>query len=141
MVGFMRRMIIAALLALLPLGLGGASAGASAAPNSDNPPVILAFDFSDNSQPASVSNGAFNIVADVLSLSGQSSGVVRMVAIAPSGSSATNQVCGFQSVHKGQVECSFSFPVTGVWRVRAEWADAAKDGVSVSSLTVLRVTN
>ena len=137
----MRRMVAATLLALAPLGLLGGTAGAQAARSATDAPVILAFDFSDNSQPASVSNNGFNITADVLSLTGDSGGVVRMVAIAPASSSSSNLVCGFQAVRLGQVECAFSFTVAGVWRIRAEWAPTTHDAAVVASQTVLRVSN
>ena len=137
----MRRMVVATLLALAPLGLVGGTAGAQAAHSAADAPVILAFDFSDNSQPASVSHNGFNITTDVLSLTNGAGGVVRMVAIAPATSTSSNLVCGFQVVRQGQVECSFNFTTTGVWRIRAEWAPSTHDAVAFASQTVLRVSN
>jgi hypothetical protein len=137
----MRRMVASTLLVLTALGLFAVPASATAASVLSNAPVILAFDFSDNSQPASAASGSFKIIADVLALSGGTGGDVRMVAIAPVGSNSNNLVCGYQAVHNGQVECSFSFTTDGVWRVRAEWTDNVKDPASVGSLTVLRVSN
>lgn len=137
----MRRMVVATLLALAPLGLMGGTAGAQAAHSAADAPVILAFDFSDNSQPASVSHNGFNITVDVLSLTSGTGGVVRMVAIAPADSTSSNVVCGFQAVRQGQVECAFNFTATGVWRIRAEWAPTTHDAVAVASQTVLRVSN
>ncbi len=137
----MRRLVVVALLALAPLGLWGGTAGAQAAHALADSPVILAFDFSDNSQPASVSHNGFNITADVLSLTGDAGGVVRIVAIAPANSQSSNLVCGFQAVRQGQVECAFNFTATGVWRIRAEWAPTTHDTVAVVSQTVLRVSN
>ncbi len=140
----MRRLVAMTLLALAPLaplGLLGGTAGAQAAHAVSDAPVILAFDFSDNSQPASVSHNGFNITADDLSLTGDAGGVVRMVAIAPANSQSSNLVCGFQAVREGQVECAFNFTSTGVWRIRAEWAPTTHDAVAVASQTVLRVSN
>ncbi len=134
-------MVVTTLLVLAPLGLLGSPAGAQAAHSNADAPVILAFDFSDNSQPASVSHNGFNITADVLSLTSGAGGVVRMVAIAPADSTSSNLVCGFQAVRQGQVECTFNFTATGVWRVRAEWAPSTHDAVAVASETVLRVSS
>lgn len=141
MIANMRRMVASTLLALAPLALFAAPAAATAATTPSDAPVILAFDFSDNSQPASAANGSFKIIADVLALTGQTGGDVRMIALAPAGSNSNNLVCGYQAVREGQVECSFNFTTDGVWRVKAEWTDNPKNPISVSSLTVLRVSN
>lgn len=134
-------MVVAAVLALAPLGLGLGFTGTAGASGSGDSPVILSFDFSDNSQAASVSGGGFNIIADVLALSGQPGGDVRMVAIAPASSGSSNLVCGFQAVQHGQVECAFNFSAAGEWRVRAVWVDSTKDPVGAFSQTVVRVSN
>ena len=140
----MRRTLLAGLFLAASLGFAALPAGADTATTTTTtsvPPVIIAFDFSDNTQPAAVSNGAFNIIADVLPLTVSGGGVVRMVAVAPAASGVSNQVCVFQAVQQGQVECAFKFTTNGVWRVRAEWSDSTKDSIQVVSVTDLRVTN
>ncbi len=137
----MRRTLLAALFLAASLGFVALPAGADTVSTSSNPAVLLAFDFSDNTQPAAVSDGTFNIITDVLALTGRGGGLVRMVAIAPNGSGLSNLVCDFQPVQQGQVECGFNFTTNGVWRVRAEWTDVKADPVQVVSYTDLRVTN
>jgi hypothetical protein len=108
----------------------------------DNPlplPIVISFDFSDNSLPASLSNGDFNVIADVLPE--HTGGVVRMVAISPDNSGVSNLVCPFQPVQQSQVECKFYFTTNGVWTVRAQFAPDPKSDVTSVSITRLRVTN
>jgi hypothetical protein len=73
--------------------------------------VVLSFDFSDNSLPASMS------------------------------STVNNLVCSFQPVQQGEVECAFDFTADGVWTVKAQYATDTKSAVSSVSSTSLRVTN
>ena len=132
----MRRALLAALFVASSAGILALPAAA------DTPlslPIVLSFDFSDNSLPASASNGDFNVIADVLPE--RTAGVVRMVAIAPDNSGVSNLVCGFQSVQKSQVECAFNFDANGVWTVRAQYAQDDKSDVSSVSITRLRVAN
>lgn len=141
----MRRTFLAALFLAAGLGFVALPAGADTSTTTSlelNPPVILSFDFSDNTQSAAVSNGSFNIITDVLTLTGgHSGGIVRMVAEAPANSGDANLVCDFQPVQQGQVECGFKFTTNGVWRVRAEWTDVAGDAIQAISFTDLRVGN
>ncbi|HEV3267996.1 MAG TPA: hypothetical protein VGZ68_06310 [Acidimicrobiales bacterium] len=132
----MRRALLAALFVASSVGILTLPAAA------DTPlplPIVLSFDFSDNSLPASVSNGDFNVITDVLP--DHTAGVVRMVAIAPDNSGASNLVCPFQSVQKSQAECAFNFTANGVWTVRAQFAQDNKSDVTSVSITRLRVTN
>ena len=101
--------------------------------------VVLSFDFSDNSVPASASNGTFNVIADVLPE--HTGGVVRMVAIAPAAANQPNIVCSYQPVQQSQVECGFNFSADGVWQLRAEYSTDTKSTVSSVSVTALRVSN
>jgi hypothetical protein len=137
----MRRTLLAASLLAASLGFMALPAGADTPTTSVDPPVLLAFDFSDNSQPAAVSNGTFNVITDVLALTGHGGGIVRMVAVSPSDSGQPNLVCAYQPVQQGQVECGFNFTTNGVWQVRAEWTDVKADAVQVVSITDLRVSN
>jgi hypothetical protein len=123
----------------------------AAADNSGNGNVVLSFDFSDNSAPASVSlppvadnsgnsnNGAFYVIANVLPE--HTGGVVRMVAVAPDNSGVSNLVCPFQPVQQSEVECAFNFTSNGVWTVKAQYAPDAKSDVASVSITRLRVAN
>lgn len=130
-----RRLIAACVLVASSLGVFALSSGADPSPSPSL--IVLSFDFSDNFLPASSTNGGFNVIADVLPA--HSGGVVRMVAIAPPDSTATNLVCGFQSVQQSQVECAFNFSASGVWRVKAQFASARGVQVESVSITSLRV--
>lgn len=134
----MRRVLLAALFVASSVGIFTLPAVAD---NSGGSNVVLSFDFSDNSAPASLSNanGSFNIIADVLPE--HTGGVVRMVAVAPDSSGQSNLVCSFQPVQKSQVECGFNFTTNGVWTIRAQYAPDVKSEVSSVSVTRLRVTN
>jgi hypothetical protein len=132
----MRRALLAALLVASSVGF---FALPSAADTSSTLPIVLSFDFSDNSVPASVSNGDFNVIVDVLPE--HTAGVVRMVAIAPDNSGVSNLVCPFRPVQKSHVECAFNFTSNGVWTVRAQFAPDTSSDVSSVSITRLRVTN
>jgi hypothetical protein len=111
----------------------------AAADNPGNGNVVLSFDFTDNSAPAALSNGTFNVITNVLPE--HTGGVVRMVAVAPVNAGVTNLVCPFQPVQQSQVECAFNFTSNGVWTVKAQYAADAKSDVSSVSITRLRVAN
>jgi hypothetical protein len=132
----MRRVLLAALFAAASVGVFSLPA---AADNSGNGNVVLSFDFSDNSAPASASNGTFNVIADVLPE--HTGGVVRMVAVAPDNSGSANLVCPFQPVQQSQVECNFDFTTNGVWTVKAQYVPDVKSDVASVSITRLRVAN
>jgi hypothetical protein len=132
----MRRALLAALFVASSVGILSLPAGADS-PTPSN--IVLSFDFSDNSAPASASNGLFNVIANVLPE--HTGGVVRMVAIAPDNSGVSNLVCPFQPVQKSQVECAFNFTSNGVWSIKAQFAPDNKSDVSSISITRLRVTN
>src|SRR5271154_344869 len=137
----MRRVLAAAVFVAVSLGFFTLPSGADLGIPSN---VVLSFDFSDNSLPASMSTGPnnlnpFNVIADVVPQN--TGGVIRMVAIAPANSTVNNLVCSFQPVQQGQVECAFDFTADGVWTVKAQYATDTKSAVSSVSSTSLRVTN
>jgi hypothetical protein len=143
----MRRALLAVFFVAASFGIYVAPSGA------DNPlfsNVVLSFDFSNNSAPASAntvgsastgpsSTGAFNVISDVLPEN--TGGFVRMVAIAPAASGNSNLVCPFQPVQQSQVECAFNFSADGVWVIKAQYSIDLKSSVSSVSITSLRVTN
>ncbi len=129
----MRRMLAAVLLTACSLGLAVAPAAADQGVSR----IVLAFDFSDNAGPPAVSNGAFNIMVDVLPEGTR--GVVRMVAIAPADAATSNLVCRFQTIDKGRVECAFNFTVSGTWSIRAQYAPDTSSPISTVSVTNIRV--
>lgn len=133
----MRRVLLAVLLGATSIGVFALPAVADNP--GDNRGVSLSFDFSDNDAPASASNGAFNIIVDVLPE--HTGGLVRMIAIAPDGTGDANMVCGFQSVQQSQVECSFNFPDPGVWIVKTQYQPAPKTDVTAGAVIRLRVAN
>jgi hypothetical protein len=136
----MRRVLVVALFLAVSCGFFVLPAGADLVIPSN---VVLSFDFSNNSIPATTDSGAldigFNVIADVVPQN--TGGVVRMVAIAPADSTVNNIVCSFQPVQQGEVECTFYFTADGVWTVKAQYATDTKSGVSSVSTTTLRVSN
>ncbi len=156
----MRRVLLAVFFVAASFGIYVLPSGADSGLLTN---VVLSFDFSDNSSPATVNNGnaagtacinvgpnaqspngaicsnAFNVVADVLPQN--TGGFVRMVAIAPAASTANNIVCSFQPVLQGQVECGFNFSTNGVWEIKSQYSIDTVSGVSSVSVTSLRVTN
>jgi hypothetical protein len=134
----MRRVLLAALFGACSVGFVAIPAGADLSIQNS---VVLSFDFSDNSVPASANPNAanFNVIADVLPQN--TGGVVRMVAIAPVAANVPNIVCAFKPVQQSEVECSFNFSADGVWQIRAEYSTDTKSAVSSVSVTALRVTN
>ena len=134
----MRRVLVAALLAVTSIGIFAIPAVADGGATDPNK-VSLSFDFSDNDATASVSNGAFNIIANVLPE--HTAGLVRMIAIAPDGTNDPNMVCSFQTVQQSQVECAFTFPDPGVWIIKSQYQPAPKTDVTTSTVIRLRVGN
>jgi len=144
--GCMRRLLVAALLVASSVGIFTIPAVADPASNTTttttttNPSkVTLSFDYSDNSSPASASNGRFNIIVDVLPE--HTPGVVKIVAVAPDSSGVDNLTCNFQAVQQSQVECAFNFTASGVWSIHALYSVTPKDDVSAFARTNLRVAN
>jgi hypothetical protein len=143
----MRRVLWAVLFTAASLGIMAMPAGADiVAPNNLNP-IVLSFDFSNNNQPASVSNGLFNITVDVLPE--HTSGFVRVTADAPDGSGNTPVVCDYQQVQQSQVQCTFNFTASGLWSVKAQFVNSLKSDPQnvpenvpqIFAVTVLRVGN
>ncbi|MGC2486550.1 MAG: hypothetical protein WA359_09945 [Acidimicrobiales bacterium] len=156
----MRRVLLAAFIVAAGFGIYVLPSGADSGIFTN---VVLSFDFSDNSGPATANYGnaagsacvtvgpnapsatsavctnAFNVVSDVLPEN--TGGFVRMVAIAPASSTANNIVCPFQPVLQGQVECGFNFSANGVWEIKSQYSIDTVSGVSSVSVTSLRVTN
>ncbi|HVB50822.1 MAG TPA: hypothetical protein VND89_03650 [Acidimicrobiales bacterium] len=132
----MRRVLLAMLFVAASVGIFVVPSGADPfMPDK----VVLSFDFSDNSAPASLSNGTFNIITDVWPE--RTGGVVRMVAFPPDSSNVDNLICTYQPVQQSQVECAFNFSTNGVWTIKTMYATDTKSDVSSVSITRLRVTN
>ncbi|HVB70001.1 MAG TPA: hypothetical protein VND83_00680 [Acidimicrobiales bacterium] len=134
----MRRALLVLLLAASTVGWLAIPAGAEVNA-ADGSRVHLSFDFSDNSDPASASNGSFNIIADVLPE--HTPGVVRIVAIAPADSGLDNLVCRYQAVQDSQVECGFNFTTSGTWEIKSQYAPTRSSDVSASAVTNIDVSN
>jgi hypothetical protein len=144
----MRRVLLAVFFVAASFGIYIAPSGADS-PLFSN--VVLSFDFSNNSAPASAnavgsastgpstSAGSFNVISDVLPEN--TGGFVRMVAIAPAASGNANLVCPFQPVQQSQVECAFNFSADGVWVIKAQYSIDLKSSVSSVSITSFRVTD
>jgi hypothetical protein len=101
--------------------------------------VLLSFDYSDNTAPPSASNGTFNVIVDVLP--GDTTGLVRMFAVAPASTNDSNIVCRFQWINQSQAECAFNFPDNGVWTIHAQYVVAPQTDVVAEAATNLRVLN
>jgi hypothetical protein len=110
-----------------------------AAADSSSGKVLLSFDYSDNSAPASVSNGSFNVIVDVLP--GDATGLVRMFAVAPASTNDSIIVCRFQWINQSQAECDFNFPDNGVWAIHAQYVLGPQTDVVGVAVTNLRVLN
>lgn len=133
----MRRAILAILFVMSGVGFLALPSGADSSTSTSG--IVLSFDFSDNSSAASVSNGTFNIITDVLP--SHTGGVVRMVATPPDNSNSANLVCPYQSVQGSQVECAFKFNSNGVWTIKSQFAPDRSSDISSVSITRLRVAN
>ncbi len=132
----MRRLLCAALLVASTVGIFAIPATA----DSSNPnKVVLSFDYSDNTSPASASNGTFNVIVNVLP--GSATGLVRMFAVAPADKNDSNLVCRFQWINQSQAECAFNFPDNGVWAIHAQYITAPQTDVVGVAVTNLRVIN
>ena len=99
----------------------------------------LSYDFSDNSDAASASNGPFNIIVDILPE--HTPGVVRMVAVAPAGANVSNMVCRYQVVVKSTVECAFNFTASGTWAIHAQYATSRLVDVTATAVVNISVGN
>src|SRR5665213_510715 len=113
----MRRVLLAALFVAASVGIFVVPSGADPSTPSS---VVLSFDFSDNSAPASLSNGPFSVITNVWPE--HTGGVVRMVAVPPDSANLPNLVCVFQPVQQSQVECAFKFTTNGVWLIKTLYA-------------------
>jgi hypothetical protein len=112
---------------------------AGADPPTNPNKVSLSYDFSDNNDPASVSNGVFNIIVNVLPE--QTPGVVRMVAVAPASAGVNNLVCRYQAVSESNVECGFNFTASGTWAIHAQYAPIRGLDVAATAVTNISVSN
>jgi len=131
----MRRLLCAALLVASSIGIIVIPAAA----DSGNGTVLLSFDYSDNSAPPSVSSGPFNVIVDVLP--GNTTGLIRMFAVAPASTNDSNIVCRFQWINQSQAECAFNFPDNGVWAIHSQYVVAPQTDVVAVAVTNLRVDN
>jgi hypothetical protein len=131
----MRRLLCAAILVASTVGFLALPATA----DSSGPTVLMSFDYSDNSAPASVSNGPFNVIVDVLP--GDTTGLVRMFAVAPASTNDSNIVCRFQWINQSQAECAFNFPDNGVWAIHTQYVVVPQTDVVAVAVTNLRVHN
>ena len=132
MLGAMRRLLSAALIVVTLLGATVLPAYADFSPSK----YAMSFDYSDNTAPASASNGHFNVIVDIPALN---TGLIRMVAVAPSDANIANMVCKFQWIDQNQVECSLNFPVAGVWAIHAQYQSVPNTDVIAGIVTNLRV--
>jgi hypothetical protein len=131
----MRRLLCAAVFVASLVGAVVVPAAADPIPNR----ITLSFDYSDNNAPASVSNGTFNVIVNVLPEN--TTGLIRMVAVAPADSNASNLVCRYQWINQSQAECAFNFPDNGIWAIHAQFAVVPQSDVVASAVTKLRVNN
>ena len=135
----MRRALTAALLVASSVGIFAVPAIADTSGSSGPAKVSLSYDFSDNNDPASVSNGVFNIIVDVLPE--HTPGVVRIVAVAPQDAGVNNLVCRYQVVSKSTVECGFNFTASGTWAIHAQYAPSRGDVVAATAVTNISVSD
>jgi hypothetical protein len=130
----MRRLLCAALLVASTIGIIVIPAAADPSTK-----TLLSFDYSDNSAPPSATSGTFNVIVDVLP--GDTSGLIRMFAVAPAVTNDANLVCKFQWISQSQAECAFNFPDPGVWAIHAQYVVVPQTDVVAVAVTNLRVDN
>ena len=133
----MRRALFAALFVASSIGIFLVPAGADPPNNPDK--VSLSYDFSDNNNPASPSNGVFNIIVNILPE--HTPGVVRLVAVAPSDANVNNIVCRYQAVSQSNVECALKFSASGTWAIHAQYAPSRGSDVVATAVTNIAVSN
>jgi hypothetical protein len=131
----MRRLLCAALIVASSIGIFVIPSTA----DDSSGKVLLSFDYSDNSAPASASNGSFNVIVDVLP--GSATGLIRMFAVAPASTNDSNIVCHFQWIDQSQAECAFNFPDPGVWAIHSQYVVVPNTDVVAVAVTNLRVLN
>ena len=131
----MRRLLCAALFVASSIGIIAIPAAA----DSGNGKALLSFDYSDNSAPPAASVGTFNVIVDVLP--GDTTGLIRMFAVAPSSTGDSNIVCHFQWINQSQAECAFNFPDPGVWAIHSQYIVVPQTDVVAVAVTNLRVLN
>jgi hypothetical protein len=131
----MRRLLCAALIVASSIGIFVIPSTA----DDSSGKVLLSFDYSDNSAPASASNGSFNVIVDVLP--GDATGLIRMFAVAPASTNDSNIVCHFQWINQSQAECAFNFPDPGVWAIHSQYVVVPNTDVVAVAVTNLRVLN
>ena len=131
----MRRLLCAALIVASSIGIFVIPSTA----DDSSGKVLLSFDYSDNSAPASASNGSFNVIVDVLP--GSATGLIRMFAVAPASTNDSNIVCHFQWINQSQAECAFNFPDPGVWAIHSQYVVVPNTDVVAVAVTNLRVLN
>lgn len=130
----MRRVLLAALFVMSSVGIY--LVPASADPTT-LPRITLSYDFSDNGSSASASGGTFYVAVDVLPE--ETTGVIRVVAIAPGDSGVSNLVCRFQTIDHSHVRCGFDFTAPGTWAIRSQFAPNESSDVSAVAITNIRV--
>ncbi len=135
----MRRVLCAVLFVASSIGIYMVPAGADPSGPSGQANVSLSYDFSDNNDAASASNGVFNIIVDVLPE--RTPGVVRIVAVAPSDANVSNLVCRYQVVSKSTVECAFNFTAGGTWAIHAQYAPSRSSDVVATAVTNISVAS
>jgi hypothetical protein len=137
----MRRLLWTVLFSAASIGVLALPAGADVATFGNLNPIVLSYDFSNNSASASASNGPFNITVDILPE--HTPGFVRVTAVAPEGAASiplAPLVCAYQPVEQSQVQCSFNFTTSGLWSIRADYAISAKPTAATISTQVFAVT-
>jgi hypothetical protein len=137
----MRRLLWTVLFSAASIGVLALPAGADVVAPGNLNPIVLSYDFSNNSASASASNGPFNITVDILPE--HTPGFVRVTAVAPEGSASiplAPLVCAYQPVQQSQVQCQFNFTTSGLWSIRADYSLSTKaTSTQIFAVTVLRV--
>jgi hypothetical protein len=133
----MRRLLWTVLFSAASIGVLALPAGADVVAPGNLNPIVLSYDFSNNSASASATNGPFNITVDILPE--HTPGFVRVTAVAPDGSGSVPLVCAYQPVQQSQVQCSFNFTTSGLWSIRADYSVNAppKNTSSTTTTTTL----
>ena len=129
----MRRLLWTVLFSAASIGVLALPAGADIVQPGNLNPIVLSYDFSNNSSPASATNGPFNITVDILPE--HTPGFVRVTAVAPEGSASVPLVCAYQPVQQSQVQCSFNFTSSGLLSIRSDYALSGKTTTTTTTTT------
>jgi hypothetical protein len=101
--------------------------------------VLLSYDLSANSEPASVSGKPFVVSVDVVP--SDVKGFVRVAAFAPNHVRGSILGCRLQPIVQGSITCNFTFTMPGKWSLKAQYFPLRGARTPLNTLTSISVAN